>query len=85
MDFTNHQVISLITKGNLDNAMSLITKGILTTFYYEIVPIEGRKKRGSGGQLYGDIEKFGIDEIDYINVYVDWYKHKGNEEDKKSV
>jgi hypothetical protein len=68
----NHNPLNIITKG-LINSFPL-TNGLIT-FTYEIIHTTGRK-HGSGNyiNLYNDVEKIGIDNINSINVHVDWFK-----------
>lgn len=71
---SNHQTINLLTNGFLDT--SLLVRGfVIPYFQYEI--IGKRHRRGGGGTmgtLYGDIDKFGVEEIDVIRVHVKWNK-----------
>jgi hypothetical protein len=82
--YSNHITTNIITRGNMNT--SALTKGfILPVFKYEI-----RLRRG--GISYGDsydnlkdkLKKLEQEkeEIDYINVYIDWNKDK-SETDKK--
>ena len=71
---SNHQTINLLTNGFLDT--SILVRGfVIPVFRYEII---GKRHRRGGfggvGDLYGDINKFGIDEVDTIKVYVKWDK-----------
>jgi len=79
----NHFAINMITKG-LANTQSLITKGIITTAYYEVYS-KGVKKHGGIGYPYKDpsLTKEYLDEIgaDLIKVYVPWNK-KVNPQEK---
>ena len=65
--------------------ISLLTRGyILPIFEYIIITRSKIRTGGSGlGHLQTDIEKIGVDEIDVIKVYVDWFKHKNKKKDKK--
>ncbi len=81
----NHFAKNMVTKGLLN--ISNITKGfILPGFEYVIIR---RVRYGGGGmdsgmpykgrdleQLVKDVEEIGVEEIDYIEVYVDGYKKR---------
>ena len=71
----NHFAINMITKG-IANPKSLITKGIITPYSYEIIKDGKVIRRGSGlpgRELRDYIEKH---DPDLIKVYVNWNKEK---------
>lgn len=64
--------------------ISLLTKGFILPVFEYVIITRRRRHGGMGlGPLQDDIKKIGIDEIDVIKVYVDWYKHKKTKKDKK--
>jgi hypothetical protein len=76
---SNHISVDIVTKGMLDT--SIITKGILIPFVYEIITPTVRRR--GGGMYYGEMVdniKKDIKEIvekddgDYIKIYVNWDK-----------
>jgi hypothetical protein len=74
---TNHLAKDLVTKGFLD--ISILTKGFVLPFSYEIVTKKKRKRGGGSGvkvydDLKRDLQEFQQEDVEYIKVYVDWYK-----------
>lgn len=80
---SNHLTLSLLSKGILNN--SRITNGFISYEFLttSVVPI--RRKTGSGGYdtFKKDWEKSKDNDIDCINITLNWLDRPKNYEDKK--
>lgn len=75
---TNHIAKNLITKGIITSFPMM--KGIIFNYVIHVIPPKPTTRKHGGTGYYEDLErdiqKIGVENIDYIQVFVDWNKYK---------